>query len=410
MLLSTDPHTLNSDQKRRPTAAQLLGHPYLELDDDWVFPGMQNLGEPPSAIATEGSEIAVIHSQSDGIHSTSSTVRPRSPALTMQSGTLGPSEFREHHSHFSPRPKSPPLVTIAPPPPRKPSTQGTGNSFDWTQRSRSSSGTGSESSTSQISSQHSSTTRSRKLVVHNPDHDSDFTKAKGKEKASPTKPFIYTPPPLPDVNGSVYSNSLAPVPATRFGSTPNLNASHYPGGSSGRHHSASPSALQAPARYSKAGPANMKAVMASRSESVDDSTNYSSDSDSNKTSSTWQVRPRDTINARLPRLPLPLAPTRRLDQHRVTSIAENSRPNSHQVLAHLDTYFRDHNLDEKVETPVEPEFQPNRPGSVARRKVLKSIKTVAAEIISKDMTSPVRRRQTLLWDRPTEEIKPPQPT
>lgn len=378
-----DLHALNSDQKRRPTAAELLGHPYLELHDNWVFPGLQNLGEPPSTIPTEGSE-----SQSGGTQSTDSTAR--------QTSTRQP----EHSSHFLPRAESPPLVTIAPPPPRQ--RTNTGNTIDW-MRSRSPSVTGSESSTSQKSSQHSTASR-RKLVVHNPDHAPDFATGKGKEKESPSKSFVYEPPPLPPVDGSVpYSTYLAPIPATRFGSTPNLNTSPQIRDSRSRQHSASPSALQAPSRYNKAGPANLKAaMMANRFHSVDDTMSVASDADTIVTSSsTWKIPPR----------PLPIlspAKSRHRGNPRHSSIVANSRPNSRQVLGNLHTYFPHHNLDAEVETPVEPEFQPNRHDSVARPRVLKSIKTIAAEKFSKDkdMASPVRRRQTWLWDMPTEEIKP----
>lgn len=289
---------------------------------------------PPSP---EGSEIDS-QSDSDDIQSTISelpplvTIIPPSPEgseIDSQNDSDG------IHSTSSTESESPPLVTIIPPSPRKFSTEDIGNPFDWTHRSQSFSGTGSESSASQKSSQQSTTTRSRKPVFCNPDHVPDFTKEKGKEKASPSKPFVYTPP-LPDVDGSVNSNLLAPLSAARFGSTPNLNANHYPEWFAGRQHrvSPAPSALQVPPRYSKTGPANMKVIMADHFQSVDGTTNGSSDSDSNKTTSTWQVHPPHSIVPSMRPLPVPPVPPRQRSHYQNSRILADSLPNNHQVLTH----------------------------------------------------------------------------
>ncbi|KAH9487012.1 Serine/threonine-protein kinase BCK1/SLK1/SSP31 [Psilocybe cubensis] len=381
---------------KRSSASALLNHAYLELPSDWSFPGMQYLGyKPLNKSHDDITEFADLKEKTFIADPREPTIRAPSPVVPVNLGNSHPNlSSRQPHNPpviAPPRLPSPPIVTIEPPGPRKDRMHRSDDSMTRAKRTS----TASESSESQRSNQ--SFTRKARLVVYNPDDDdpqdtSRRRKEKQRENNQPP-PFRYEPPPLPPIEKTPYSNNLAPLAPNRY---PPFNNT----GSTSKAIMPSQNDLSAPSSSSQAFPTDLNFVKNNENDTFSDTNSTLS------TSSTWKKPPADLPISRKnsgerqeqyrTSQPLRVIP---LSRHSQRNLGD-TRPGVKEVLTHLENFFPSHNLNAVVENTMEEDTDRD---TSHHKYVRKSVRTIAEEQIG----SPIRRRQTRLWDSHPEEIKAP---
>lgn len=367
---------------------------------------MQYLGYRPSNQRhADITEVADLVANTFLADSPDHTIRASSPAMTMNSGVLfanSPTSRQRQNVRVvvPPRLPSPPLVTIEPLGPRKERSH---RSDDFTARAKRTS-TASESSGSQRSSQ-SLSRNNRRLMIYNPD-DADGTSRRRKdklpEKSQPAL-FKYEPPPLPPIETAPYSNTLVPLAPNRYVDPPLDNA-----GSKNKATMPSQNFLSAPSSSSRIFPSGKRFTNGNDYDTFSDT-----DSLFSTTSSTWKKPPADMAisrkkssgqeQVRASRQPQPLRviPPTRFSQ----GSFGDTRPGVKEVLTHFENFFPSHNLNAVVENSMDEDTDQgsSKPDASRHKYIMKSVKTIAEEQIG----SPIRRRQTRLWDSHPEEIKAP---
>lgn len=337
--------------------------------------------------------------------------RPPSPAMTMSSEVRFADYSRQSRMEVNSPPKGPPTVFIEPPRPRIPP-----QADDWTiQVKRYSSSSPTPPSSGSPASHRSSQSLSRggrgRLIVYNPDEDKNARRQAPQRESRESLPpaYAYEPPPLPgfpgDGESSQYSNRLATLAPVRFASPP-----------------PPPPSLSSPSRFNPtyiSGNPLTPPSSQGREDLYDTNSETATDYSvlSNKTGGTWKRPPRkysgedpsspDRHRRTLsqPRNDVTMTSSSSSQWHvgqpsKRTSNLGDTRPAVKEVLEHLENFFPSHNLDAVVESPLEGDNERHH-GTQAPMRLMKSVKTIAEEQIS----SPIRRRQTRLWDIQPEEIK-----
>ncbi|KAF8168185.1 kinase-like domain-containing protein [Crassisporium funariophilum] len=438
------------DPKDRPSATFLLQHPYLDLPREWHFPGMAAMGYPTAPtkrsspgrqpkkrprkqVSRPGSgyeDVMQVMSAAFDMATLIPGQRPPSPAKSMNSAALNPitsnplalNPLALNSLAPNPRSRSPPLVTITPPGSPKRS-KAVNPSHDWVHRSRSPSLTSESSASSHRSPSKSSRSR---LMIHNPDEG----KCSQRPGASRQLPFVYNPPPLPEVGLASGSSRLAPMPKARapYPVPKDLRSAttRYP--ASIASPSMSPvSQLTSPSTSSTGstlssmlGFVSPQALLYPAGNVDRDTDSDDSDSDLRSASSTWKRPPADIMlsprylskNATLDGPQAMVSISKDLgskpsseDQPGMPNSAHekpklvSARPVVEEVFEHLEEFFPDHDVDDPVvESPIEQKFD-------SRRYTMKSIRAIAEERMSRGQVDPAQlRRQTRLWDSRVEEI------
>lgn len=357
----------------------------------------------PNQSLADISEVANLMARNLKVDSPEPSIRSSSPAMTMDSEVLS-NNNRSYHPRINapvvipPKAPSPPLVFIEPPGPRK---QKSHRSDDWTMRAKRSSST-SESSGSQRSSQ-SLSQNTRRLIIYNPDEADDTTRKRKDKQPEKTQPpsYKYEPPPLPELKAP-YSNHLAPLAPNRYpGPPPQPGRTGYTG---------IQNKTTVPSQGYLSAPSFSSRVLSGKPFSTgnDDDTFSDTDSTISTTSSTWKKPPTDIVMSRkkstrqVQDSPQPLhIQTARSSQR----FLGDTRPGVKEVLTHLESFFPSHNLDAVVESPLDEDTAQTNSNvdATPHKYIMKSVKTIAEEQIG----SPIRRRQTRLWDSRPEEIKAP---
>jgi mitogen-activated protein kinase kinase kinase len=372
------PNSLStSEPNHRPSASNLLLHPYLSLPTGWSFPGISEIGERLKSHDSPAS-IADIN-----ISTANLDLYPPSQDSTyaMKLGALCPNSLGRDPVQKASRPITPPLVYIAPPGPRQHKSHW---SSDWAMQERKSSLMPEDSGNQDISQKTSSTTR--RLMVYNPD-SSDNTSSQPS-----FDPLTYKPPPLPEVKTPTpYSAHLAPLLRTG----PSHATPRAPGGSS------------------------VPLVQHSSETSYNNESSGDTDTDYGLTSSTWKRLPADLVPSRrqinIDRpSPQQVAGNMPSSSHsKLTPLPTicNTRPPAHQVIKHLEEFFPAHNLDDPVvESLDQPDLLSEMNSGqfpVSRRCTMKSIKRIVGEQINRTSLVDLDHRQTRLWNSHVEEIKVP---
>ena len=364
-----------SEPNHRPSASNLLLHPYLSLPTGWLFPGISEIGQrlkhhdSPAGIA----DVIDISTANLDLYPPS-----QSSASATKLGALCPNLLGRDPVQTASRPMTPPLVYIAPPGPRQHKSH---LSSEWVWRERKASPTHEDSGNQEFTS---STTR--RLMVYNPD-SSDNPLPQPR-----FDPLTYKPPPLPEVKASTpYSTHLAPLLRTGPGhATPRV-----PGGSS------------------------VPLVQHSSSTFYNNQSSGDTDTDYGMTSSTWKRLPADLVPSRRQKNidgppPQQIAGNMPLTSHsKLTPLPTicNTRPPADQVMEHLEEFFPAHNLDDPVvESLDQPDFLSEMNSSqfpVSRRCTMKSIKRIVGEQIHRTSIVDLDHRRTRLWNSHVEEIKVP---
>lgn len=363
-----------SEPNHRPSASDLLPHPYLSLPIGWSFPGISEIGERLKHHGSSTSIVDVID-----ISTTNLDLHPSSPSSTC--AALCPNSLGKDPVQKASRPITPPLVYIAPPAPRQHKSN---RLSDWAMQERKSSLVHEDSGNQESSQKPSSTTR--RLMVYNPDSSDNTSFQQSFD------PLTYKPPPLPEVKGPTpYSAHLAPL--LRAG--PSHATTRAPGGSS------------------------VHLVQHSSETSYNNASPGATDTDYGLTSSTWKRLPADLAPLRrqinsVGSSPQQIAGNMPSSSHsKLTPLPTtcNTRPPAHQVIKHLEEFFPAHNLDDPV---VESLDQPDRLSGmnssqfpVSRRCTMKSIKRIVGEQVNRTSLVDADHRQTRLWNSHVEEIKVP---
>ena len=351
-----------SEPNHRPSASNLLLHPYLSLPAGWSFPGIPEMGE---RVKHQGGPAP---SNAEVIDISTANLNQYPPSQSSPSaiklGALCPNSLERDALHKASRPRTPPLVYINPPGPRQHTSQ---SSLGWDMREKKSSLTHVDSGNQEFSQKIPSA--ARRLMVYNPDSSDNISSQRS------FNPLTYKPPPLPEINGSTpYSAHLAPLPRT--------GSSH-----------ATP---RAP---------SVQQTSYNKESSGDTDTDYGS---------TWKRPPADLVPLRR-QIKIDGPSSQEISGNMPSSSHSkltplpticNTRPPAHQVIERLEEFFPAHNLDDPV---VESHDQPdllsemNSSQLASRRCTMKSIKRIVGEQINRP--SPADPRRTWLWNSHVEEIK-----
>ena len=356
------------EPQRRPSAAELRTHRYLDLPRRWVF-NSSNIsirkksvrkskfafppGDIPPVPSLHPMEESTLRPNQRTLRPSASNARLNVPSqqgrqYSPDSRPPNSNDNGRHRRHIStpnfpdrndghnqrPVLDGPPIVVIKPVQNPFGRRESSSSRYSYEQTPRAAS--------DQSSDRSSGKTRRKSFFVANPDDDTARSKA----------PFVYIPPELPP----------SPPPPPKTQSTYSL--SPLPSLS---HHRSQPS---------------LKPNPSIRSEASSTSNYYSDDGSDND--SLWQKAPVQT--------------SKRKSIIASKREAPWARPDLDTVYHKLDQFFPDHDIDQTIETPSIPDNSRKH----GRRRTIRVVAQSAQEEARRSRAQ--QRRQTRLWDIHAEEV------
>ncbi|THV07706.1 Pkinase-domain-containing protein [Dendrothele bispora CBS 962.96] len=369
------------EAQMRPSAAELLQHPYLQLPPNWIFEGF----DADQSRYTRGGE-APVHSKEPGRRRLGSTknvppVPPIPPPPVNPPPTTYPANPTITQARYDaaspsrppPSAAGPPVVVIKPARPHPVSN----NSSPWSPAET-------PSPSTSTSSARWSARRKKSFYVVNPDPDDYVPQGRNK--------FFYSPPPLPSVPGpSRLSVGMAP---RRVSSSLTLHKHAVP------RRAPSTPALRSSGYQSMALSASSSSTSSSTFNNAFTTTTITdyTDSDSDSDDGLWNRPPVPTLTRE------ELGDNSRKRASRISKIGTKrdsawERPPAEDIYQNIGKCFPGHDIDKPI-IQNEPPLDPLRRGGTITRA--KTLREVGQERVN-DSGHP-GRRVTRLWGLQTEEV------